>query len=245
MYSVTAQRDDDTCQSTTSVVTYDSAERTERSVSDADRRVRLTVQRLQNLTRNASVQFAIEVGRVVVECLYGGDTSAWRERAHKDHTLRTLAASPELPISASALYRALSIYELDRETRGDVARAQHLGVSHVRAVLGLERAHQVQLLAAAEQGGWTVCRLEGEAARFRPATRARGGRRPIPRYVKTIRQIHQLTSPESLDGVEGWSSLASPELEELALKLSQAQQRLAVLVRALPRRVAKTPGEVR
>lgn len=212
---------------------------------EVDRRVRATVQRLQSLTRSASIQFAIEVGRAVVECLYGGDSAAWRERAHKDHTLRTLADSPDLPISASALYRALAIYELNQDTQGNVARAQHLGVSHVRVVLGLERTHQLQLLSAAERDGWTVCRLESEAARLRPTARSRGGRRPTPRYVKTIRQIHQLTAPELLDGLEDWSALPHSELEELAFKVSQARERLATLASVLPRHPAKVSAEVR
>lgn len=210
-----------------------------------EHRVRATVQHLQNLTRSASIQFAIEVGRVVIECLYAGDWTAWRTRAQKDHALRALAATPDLPISASALYRALAIYELNQDTQGNIARAQHLGVSHVRAVLGLDRTHQLQLLDSAERAGWTVCRLEREAARFRSAARSRGGRRPAPRYLKTIRQIHQLTAPELLDGVEQWSSLPRSELEELALKLSQARERLAIIAGVLPRHLAKARAEAR
>ena len=215
------------------------------SSPEVEQRVRTAVQRLQSLTRSASLQFAIEVGRVVVESLYAGDPTAWRGRAKKDHTLRTLAASPDLPISASALYRALSIYELNQATRGNIARARHLGISHVRAVLGLEHAQQLQLLESAERGGWTVCHLEREVARLRSTARSRGGRRPSPRYLKTIRQIHQLTSAECFDGLEEWSALSSSEVEELALKLAQARERLATVAGALTQNQTRTRSKVR
>ncbi len=215
------------------------------SSQDVEQRVRIAVQRLQNLTRSASLQFAIEVGRVVVDSLYRGDSTAWRDRSQKDHTLRALAANPELPISASALYRALSIYELNQATRGSIARARHLGVSHVRAVLGLERVHQLQLLESAERAAWTVCHLEREVARYRSSARSRGGRRPSPRYLKTIRQIHQLTAVECFDGLEEWSALSRSELEELALKLAQARERLATVAGALPQHPPRAQARAR
>lgn len=201
-----------------------------------DRRIRSALSQLQSLTRSALMKFSLEVGRIVIDTLYDGDARAWRERGHKSSTLRALAASPELPISVSALYRALAIYELNVSTDGNVESWPNIGVSHVRAVLGLEQTQQLKLLDTAAEKSWTVSKLEKEAARYRSVARSRGGRRPTPRYVKTIRQIHDLTSPESLDGLDTCSGLGRLELEELAKKLSEARERLAILASVLPRR---------
>lgn len=203
---------------------------------DGDSRVRCTLERLQSLTRGALMKFSLEVGRIVIETLYDGDSTAWRDRGHKSSTLRALAASPELPISVSALYRALAIYELNASIGRDVESWQNIGISHVRVVLGLERQQQLNLLDAASEKNWTVSKLEKEAARYRSVVRTRGGRRATPRYVKTIRRIHDLTSPESLEGLDAWSCLHQAELEELAKKLAEARERLAILASVLPRR---------
>jgi hypothetical protein len=200
-----------------------------------DARIRATLDRLKSITRTASIGFALEVGRAVVEGLYQGDPTGWRTRARKDYALRILAASPELPVSASALYRALAIYELHVSTECDVTAWRHLGASHVRAVLGLDTSRQMALLSAAERAGWTVARLEREALQHRSAARIRGGRRPIPSYVKAIRQIHKLTAPEALEGLEHSDALAADDLVDLVEKVNEARARLASLAELLPR----------
>ncbi|HEY5960029.1 MAG TPA: hypothetical protein VIV60_25930, partial [Polyangiaceae bacterium] len=126
-----------------------------------DERVRKTIYQLCVLTRGATLEFAMGVGKVVVDTLYDGDLSAWRSRARKDHALRALASNPDLPLSASALYRALAIYELSRRNTRDMGW-RHLGVSHLRTVLGLPSETQNRLLASAETERWTVARLERE-----------------------------------------------------------------------------------
>lgn len=199
-------------------------------------RIRLAVDRLKRLARDASLEFALEVGRVVVETIHDGDLGAWRSRGRKEHALRSLCADPELPISASALYRALAIYELSCRPDADVSSWKHLGVSHVRAVLGLTPDSQLKLLGRAEAQRWTVTKLEGEVRACRACPQRRGGRRPTPRYLRSIRQIYQLTMAEALSGLDDGIGLRPAELEELMEKLSRARQRLAQLEKVLPRR---------
>jgi hypothetical protein len=163
-------------------------------------RVRCAVERLGSVRRGASLGFALDVGRIVVDTLYGGDLSRWRARHRKDTALRTLSQRPDLPLSTSALYRALALYELSQ--RQGHAQLHELGISHLRAVLGLPAPTQSALLAAAARERWTVARLEREASGRRSPLRLRGGRKPIAPYIKTIRRIVQLTSPEALEGLE-------------------------------------------
>jgi hypothetical protein len=197
--------------------------------------VRVAVRELRTLARGASLSFALAVGRIVVESLYDGDLTAWRRRERKEHALRTLAAQSDLPISASALYRALAVYELCQRPGARAMQWQHLGLSHVRAVLGLPVEVQNRLLKLAEEERWTVARLERETLGIRPSARPNGGRTAVAPYIKSIRRIFQLTSPEALQGLDDWARLDAAELDELAQKLAQARARLERLEQVLPR----------
>jgi hypothetical protein len=200
-------------------------------VDPLDERIGKTIVELRKLTRGASLQFALGVGRVVVDTLYEGDVAAWRSRARKNHALRVLAARTDLPLSASALYRALAIYELSQKQAGGQGW-QHLGVSHLRVVLGLAEDVQAELLGRAEAEQWTVARLEREAVTLRSGLRPSGGRKPVPRYLKSIRRIFELTSPEALEGLES-TELGASEVAELTEKIEAARRRLDQLQRRL------------
>lgn len=71
-----------------------------------------TARRIRDLHRSAGLQFAYDVGRVVLERFYGGSLEQFRQRAPTDSSLRALARHPELGLSASALYQAIGIFEL-------------------------------------------------------------------------------------------------------------------------------------
>ena len=200
-------------------------------------RIRCAIERLGGVRRGASLGLALDVGRIVVDTLYAGDVSRWRSRERKDHALRALSRRRDLPLSSSALYRALALYELSqRDSRGSF---EALGVSHLRAVLGLPAAAQDALLAAAAREGWTVARMEREASARRATARARGGRKPVAPYIKSIRRIVQLTSPEALEGLERCGELDATELDELARELGRARARLERLEHVLPRKRAR------
>ncbi|HMA94055.1 MAG TPA: hypothetical protein VKP30_15290 [Polyangiaceae bacterium] len=197
-----------------------------------EERVRRTIHQLNVLTRVATLEFALGVGKVVVDTLYDGDLSAWRSRARKDHALRALAASPDLPLSASVLYRALAIYELSRRNVQGMDW-RHLGVSHLRAVLGLPGEIQSRLLATAEAESWSVARLEREVLVLRSPSRCSGGRKPTPACVKSIRRIFELTLPEALEGLDSLKDLTASDMQELVDKLGKARERLHRVERVL------------
>jgi hypothetical protein len=200
-------------------------------------RVRCAVERLGSVQRGASLGLALDVGRIVVDTLYGGDLSRWRARQRKDNALRSLSRRADLPLSTSTLYRALALYELSQ--REGTAGLHQLGVSHLRAVLGLPPSSQSALLAAAARERWTVARLEREASEQRSPARARGGRKPIAPYIKSIRRIVQLTSPEALEGLERCGELDATQLDELARQIGRARARLARLEHVLPKKRAR------
>lgn len=209
-----------------------------------EERVQKAIHQLSVLSRGATLEFALGVGKIVVDTLYDGDLTAWRSRAKKDHALRVLAARPELPMSASALYRALAIYELSRRQML-AAGWQHLGVSHLRAVLGLPNETQNLLLSRAEAEQWTVVRLEREVVGFRDSPRSAGGRKPIPECIKSIRRIFDLTLPDALAGLDHLHEMRTSDLDELVAKLGQARERLHRIERILSSGVSVSRSSTR
>ena len=79
---------------------------------------------------------------------------------------------------------------------------KHLGVSHVRAVLGLPIKEQERFLETAEEGAWTVGRIEQEVASSRKEleTGVRRGRRPLPAFVKSIHSMRRFAEDDGLLG---------------------------------------------
>lgn len=147
------------------------------------------------LGKDASVDQVVEVGRRVIEHLYDGELSAWRSRGPKAHSLRALARRSDLPVSSSALYRAVALYELSERLGGlgTWARAG-LGISHLRLVLGLPADDQRRLLDRAAAESWTVAEFEratAEVRRSQPDVGKRGGRPRLPRFVKVINRLRR------------------------------------------------------
>jgi hypothetical protein len=122
--------------------------------------VEQAVRKLNSLCKQATFDFAIAVGKLVVEEFYGGNLDQWRDRGVKNVSFRKLARHPDLPMSPSALCRSVAIYELC--SRLCIKRQGHLSTSHIRLVLPLPWAEQGEVLAQAEAHRWTVHRLREE-----------------------------------------------------------------------------------
>jgi hypothetical protein len=164
------------------------------------------VDELRQLTQVATLDLALAVGRLVIDRFYDGDTNAWRLRGRRCTSFRKLAARPDLPMSASALYRSVAIYELWQRLGGIVVWT-HVGACHARAVLGLPPADQELLLRRAESESMTVRQLEEVAATLREQRNDRRGRprrRPLQQATIVVRR--------SLDALA--DALAHAELDK-------------------------------
>lgn len=148
------------------------------------------VEELNGILRSGSVDLHLKLGRLIIERLFDGDASSWRARGTRDASFRRLAAHAgrDLALSASTLYRCVALCELADRIGAGVWR--RVGVSHLRAVLGLPDQQQRQLLHAAEVERWTVERLAGEATKARAAQRR--GRPPLPPVVKTVHKLARM-----------------------------------------------------
>jgi hypothetical protein len=158
------------------------------SVVTAETKVERVVRQLNAICKTATFDFAMSVGKLIIDNFYSGDLEAWRSRGIKNVSFRRLANHPDLPMSATALYRSTAIYEVCRRIGADDWK--HLSTSHVRLVLPLPPNQQVRLLKRAEADGWSVQRLREEVGALQPSGQvSRGGRKKRPRFRKALRSL--------------------------------------------------------
>jgi hypothetical protein len=147
------------------------------------------VEELNQLYRRAALDAALKMGQLIVDRFYRGDLTAWRNHAGKEASFRKLAARADrdLQVSPTGLWRAVALYELT--TRLELKNIRHLGMTHLRLVLGLPDHEQRRLLTNAEQMGWDTERLEEETAMLRGKLGNRAGRPPVLPLVRAIRSL--------------------------------------------------------
>jgi hypothetical protein len=154
----------------------------------ADTKVERVVRQLNTICKAATFDFAMAVGKLIVDSFYSGDLEAWRSRGIKNVSFRRLAKHPDLPMSATALYRSTAIYEVWQRT--GAAEWKHLSTSHVRLVLPLAPGQQARLLQRAEANAWPVQRLREEIGALPLSNSAsRGGRKRRPRLRKALQKL--------------------------------------------------------
>jgi hypothetical protein len=206
-----------------------------RSVSDDE--IKIVVAQIRRITRTANLEFALRVGAVVLHHFFGGDTDAWRARGPKTASFRRLAEHPDLPISAGALCRCVAPYELCERLNAPT-RWEHLGVSHLRVVLGLPPPVQERLLAAANENRWTVKDFCAAMRREETKRATRGGRQVQSPVTKTLRALRKCLLehepvPQDLEGLSARDiaeslhlvNSARRSLEQLSESLCVAQER--------------------
>lgn len=190
------------------------------------------VRRLCQLTRSATLDLALEVGAIVLRDVFGSDMVRLRSRGARDHSYRKLARHPNLPFSATTLWRSVAIYDVQRLP--GLRRAEHLGITHLRAVLGLPQAVQERILVAAEKQRWTKEYVEKRASAHREKGGSRQpGRRRMAPAVKAARRIDDLLAgaPPTLEG-----TLNEKQIRELSETLNRVRGWCDELTRALDAR---------
>jgi hypothetical protein len=209
------------------------------------------VKRLNLIGKAATFDFALQVGKCVVETVYLGDLKRYRRRdRNQERTLRSIATHPDLAMSSVALYRSVAIYELCE--RLGITSWEHVSTSHLRLVLPLKSDDQARLLQEAERNRWPVQRLDEEVAALMKTDRPhrnRGGRRRSSSLRQAIRVVDRSLEQvmRVLDSSEDLAADASPESARAAV----ASLRRAVdmctrlqnrLERTLPRATSDPPS---
>jgi len=168
-------------------------------VAHPESELECVIAHLNSICKTATLRFALDVGGVVIRHFYAGKLDLWRNRDRKkDVSLRKLAKHPHLPMSPSALYRSIAIYELCE--RLGISDWKHISTAHIRLVLPCGPDQQARLLSTAEAERWSVRELDAEvetAMQRQPAVRsAKGGvarlgalqkmMRPLPQFVAAV-----------------------------------------------------------
>ena len=164
------------------------------------------------------------------ELVYGvmRATAADSSERAKRSSLRRIAAHPDVPFKVTTIWRAVSVYEMSLRIP-HLFGVEGLGISHLRAVIGLDPADQERLLTQAARERWTKRQLEREASKFRDGSR---GRRPLPQITIWARELKRtLERSSELDDLEDVSAAARAEaidtLRELEARIQELCQRLA------------------
>ncbi len=190
-------------------------------------------QGIRELHRHHGLRLIFNVGRLIVDELYAGDSAAVHQRGPKDSPLSLLASQPNSPFSKSQLSRAVAVYEA-LAPLGDVATWQHLSASHVRVVLTLPAPNQKELLRRAESEEWSVRQLEAKAQGAKGKTRS-GGRPPLPRFVRSIHALEKyVVEPAIVFGdLEAVDELDAEEARRLYRTVTSMKLRCEELQKAL------------
>ncbi|HNH48407.1 MAG TPA: hypothetical protein PKY30_15310 [Myxococcota bacterium] len=190
------------------------------------------VDTLNSYQKEAGFSFARQVGRLIVDRLYGGDLAAWRSRGPKDSSFQKLAEKSEegrLVLSASALYRCVALVEL--EARLGISTWKYLSLSHVRLVFGLPEGDQEKLLIQAEDRQWTVAQMEQQAEKLRTLRKGARGRPRQPAFVKSIGRMKRLLEEdEAFVDLERVAELDPAEAGELSEALRKMQAKCGELL---------------
>ena len=118
-------------------------------------------QRIRHMKRNSTLILAIDVGRLIVEEIFGGRADMCTS-SYEHPSFRQLASHPEVPFSRATLWRYVGTYKVASHVQWVVSN-DFLTVAHISAVAGLSHDRQETLLRAAAVERWTAKRLTNEA----------------------------------------------------------------------------------
>lgn len=161
-----------------------------------------------------TIRQAHDIGRVIVEDIYGGDEEAFRSRSRG--SLRMISGRAGVGLSIPSLWRAASVYLLCRRWPKALS-SKHLRLSHLYAVLDLPVEMQTRLLRRAEAESWTCTQTKVEAAR------AKGKRGTRSRRVSLlIRSLYRVAESDTRRPPR----LSAEDAAELRHALGQARATL-------------------
>jgi hypothetical protein len=202
---------------------------------------------LNRICKAATFDFAMKVGRLIIETCYAGQLDSWRKRGAKSVSFRKLAQHPDLPMSPSALYRSVAIYEVC--TRLGVESWRHVSTSHIRLVLGLPSHEQASLLQTTEDKRWSVRRLRDAVEALRNGD-ADGEAKPDAdteaRFRNTVRMMSACldATGDLLGDDEEDVSLSSETARSFADVIHRLRDACTTLEDRLQRHLVKTDGDV-
>lgn len=131
--------------------------------------------RRANLLQTAEQWPALErmrmLGELVFRTIFEDDENQWRILGGLHPEYKAFVSHPQLQVSSMMLWRALHVRALFRRLPL-LHQVQHIGLSHVCAVIALPESAQEELLTLAETEKWSSRRMDRAVRARRPkATR--------------------------------------------------------------------------
>lgn len=179
---------------------------------------------------------AYDIGKVIVEQLYGGERS--QARSERPTSVREIAKSLGGKFGQVTLNRCAAVYEMCRDLKIK-PKFEHLRFAHLSRLTGLTAAQQKRLLKSAESGSWSVERVQVEVKKLRAGKKRRKGRPPLPAFVKAIHQLDRFVDgrEDLLGDITEAKNIETAELKELKSRvdsvLTQLQSAKTALSKAL------------
>lgn len=153
------------------------------------------VAKICRVTRDRTLQHALEIGEIVAQGAYEGSLKAVAAQGQGHPVYSRIATHPALPFTPKHLWICVKIHEL-LQLHPRFRSSHHLGVAHLRAVLNLPAPVQERLLVSADGEAWTSEELEHAASNFRRKTRNQGRTRTavlcraITGIEKVAKELH-------------------------------------------------------
>ncbi|MBK7578660.1 MAG: hypothetical protein IPI67_00505 [Myxococcales bacterium] len=190
---------------------------------------------IQHVARVGTLEMALSIGEIVFRRIFHGDAELLRLNGPKEVSFTQLADRSDLGISRANLWRAVGIYELSLR-HPQLRESKHLGVTHVRAVLGLPARDQDRLLARAERERLGAAAIETAAA---CARKGHGGRPRKLEVVRALDALYRVTKMpvDAFSDQRAVKKIAAEEIDVYIAMLEDLDERLGVL-RALLREAA-------
>lgn len=148
------------------------------------------------------MEVVLEVGRYILDTFFAGEPDSFQKHGREHATFRQLAERTDLRVSHLWIWRAVSIVvQLRALPEGAATR---LPYTHHALLLPLkDQGWKAKLATRAMDRGLSKRAFEKEVAKARADERRTGGpgRRPLPRFVKTLNRVEKLaTGDEDLWG---------------------------------------------
>lgn len=197
---------------------------------------------LRRLSRGALLQYALQVGSLLLDSFWAGDPSNYRDKQKAAGTgfgallsQRSLELK-DLQLSASTLRNYVRATIVWRQL--PLTAREHLDLADLRA-LALLKNPEVRAAIALEVAEADLCTrdLESKVAHARRQLRkgAVRGRKPVPPPIKCVRQLCRdaaKTDPGKFS--DEMARLPAQMRADLRTSVQQAQQRLEQLLNSIP-----------
>ena len=204
-------------------------------------KVDAAVRYINERTIQSGLDLAREVGDYVLETFFDGDFASFTNPSRsKSTSFRALLAREDLLLGHATIYGFVRVSHQLKTLPAEVV--SRLTLTQHRALLPLPDPERKEAMARqALDEGWSAEELEAEVRKLLP--RSRRGRKPLPPFVKGIRNVVKALDLAFENQVtpEAVTTLGPKETSALSAQVEESLARLEALKQSLEE-AQKEPG---